>query len=384
MFGDDDFNALEAGTAYALMRHGQDRQTADLLAGLRGGGETEVHVDVHVHQDDDQTARPVNALDFSTVAMPDDMDDYIGQGPMKRQLEVYIQSAEARNAALPHILLASGYPGVGKTTLARLIAKRLSVDIWELVPPFNIYTLVEAAQRLRDRDILFIDEVHRLGGRGGEILLKVLEEKVAFMPDGDVIPLADITVIAATTEPDALLEPVLDRFKIKPYFQPYSWGELGAIAVHFAARHDCLDSIDDDLAVDIAAACRNTPRIIEEMVLAARDMELTFGRPPTSAELLEFLEVEPDGLTRVHIHYLTAMRQYFPRVDKYGEIEYVVGEAAIKQILRETKPGIQRVEAFLVERGLIDRTPRGRRLTPAGIARAEGFIAAGKGAANSG
>jgi Holliday junction DNA helicase RuvB len=390
LFDDDlddngnEFGAFDAGTAYALYRHGQDRQADRIIDGLRNQEPGEVHV--HIHNDeDDPNARPVNALDFSTVDMPEGWDDYIGQDPMKQQLAVYMASAQARGASLPHVLLASGMPGVGKTTMARLIAKTLGVKIFELVPPFNIHTLVAAAEQLDDRDILFIDEIHKLadgGKRGAEILLKVLEEKVAFMPDGEVIPLADITVIGATTDRDKLPEPVIDRFKIKPYFQPYSWSELSAIAIEFAARHRALDVVSDSLAVDVAAASRGTPRIIEEMIMAARDMSLAFKRPPTAEELLAFLEVEPDGLTRTHIHYLTAMRQYFARMTKDETIEYIVGEAAIQQILRETKQGIQRVEAFLVERGLIDRTPRGRRLTDLGIERAEEFISQGKGAAD--
>lgn len=384
---DDDFSAMEAGAAYALMRHGQDAQSAQLIQGLRGTN-PDIQIDVHVHQDDpEELARPINALDFSTVDMPEDWDDYIGQEPMKQELAVKIASAKARNAALGHILLASGYPGVGKTTMARLIAKTMGVDIWEIVPPFNIQTLVQAAQKLRDRDILFIDEIHKLtdgGVRGAEILLKVMEDKVAFMPDGEIIPLADITIIGATTDKGKLPGTVIDRFQgAKPYFQAYSWAELSMIAIDFAFRHNAADAIDNRLAVAIAAACRGTPRIIEEMILAARDMDLAFGRPPTPPELLAFLQTEPDGLTRTHIHYLTALRQYFAREAPRGEgIEYIVGEAAIQQILRETKNGIQTIEAFLVERGLIDRTPRGRRLTSLGISRAEEFIAQGKGAAN--
>ena len=380
----DHFGAADVGAAYALMRHGQDRQADRIIAGLRNV-EPEP-IEVHVRLDDeDKTARPVNALDFSTVDMPKDWDQYIGQEPMKQQIAVYLASARLRNQPFPHTLLASGMPGVGKTTLARLIAKSLGVRIFELVPPFNIYTLVKAADQLDDHDVLFIDEIHKLadgGKRGAEILLKVLEEGVAFMPDGTVVELADITVIGATTDRDKLPEPVIDRFKIKPYFQPYSWSELGAIAVEFAARHDALNIVDDDLAVDMAAASRGTPRILEEMVMAAQAMADAVGRAPTAPELLGFLEVEPDGLTRTHIHYLTAMRQYFARMTKDETVEYIVGEAAIQQILRETKPGIQRVEAFLIERGLIDRTPRGRRLTDLGIQRAEEFIALGKGAAD--
>jgi Holliday junction DNA helicase RuvB len=391
LFDDDHgFSALEAGAAYALIRHGQDAQAEQIVRGLHGGPQ-EIDLDIDVHlTPEEERARDVEPLDFTTVDMPDSWDDYIGQEPMKQQLAVKIASAKARHAALDHILLASGYPGVGKTTMARLIARSLGdVAIYELVPPFNIQTLVETALKLNDRDILFIDEVHKLadnGKRGTEILLKILEEKTAYMPDGRVIELADITIIAATTDKGRLPDTVIDRFVASggdPYFQPYSWPELSEIAVQFAHRYRALDIIDDRLAVDIAAASRSTPRIIGGMVLAARDMYLAFGRAPNTQELLAFLEVEPDGLTRTHIHYLTALRQYFAREAPRGEgVEYIVGEAAIQQILRETKPGIQRIEAFLVERGLIDRTPRGRRLTARGIARAEEFIRAGKGAAD--
>jgi holliday junction DNA helicase RuvB len=400
MFDDDGLDALEAGAMYALYRHGQDRQTQQLIAAMRQGqqrpvdDDDEVHVDldvdVHVHTDEDERGiAPVNMLDFATTDMLQDWDEFIGQEPLKKQIAVYMSSAKMRGTAMPHILLASGYPGVGKTTIARLIAKTLGVNIIELVPPFNIYTLVEAAKKLGDRDILFIDEIHKLadnGKRGAEILLKVLEERVAFLPDGEVVRLNDITVVGATTDRDKLPEPVVDRFKIKPYFQAYSLVELALISNAFADRHDLinpnLDLYNADIAVAISDACRGTPRIIEEMVLAQRDLSLHLGRCATEGELLAFLEVEPDGLTRTHIHYLTALYQYFPRMTKDETVEYIVGESAIMQILRETKQGIMRVEAFLVERGLIDRTPRGRRLTARGIQKAREFVAQGKGAAD--
>jgi len=380
----DEFDATDAmmlGTGYALFRHGQDRQAAQIVRAIQNIEPTQI--DVHVHSDEDQPGiSPINHLDFATVQMPDDWEDYIGQEPLKRQLMVYIQAAKEMDEALPHILLASGYPGVGKTTMARLIAKTMGVKIIELVPPFNMYTLVEAATQLRDKDILFIDEIHKLadsGKRGAEILLKVLEDRVAYLPNGEAVPLDDITIIGATTDKDTLPDTVLDRFKIKPYFGAYSLTDLGRIAITFADRHRALAEVEDRTAFAIADACRGTPRIIEEMVLACRAMAKALKRNPTPDELLEFLEVEPDGLTRTHIHYLTAMRQYFGRETKDGSVEYIVGEAAIQQILRETKQGIGRVERFLVERGLVDRTPRGRRLTPSGIARAEEFISVGKG-----
>lgn len=376
-------DAMLLGTGYALLRHGQDRQTEELLAGRQEQESLEVHV--HVHEDEPRDIAPVNALDFATADMPDGWDQFIGQEPLKRQLMVAITGAQKKNKPLRHVLLASGFPGVGKTTVARLIAKTMDKKIIELVPPFNIYTLVEAAKQLDDGDVLFIDEIHKLadtGKRGAEILLKIMEDHVAYMPDGQVIPLAEFTLVGATTDRDKLPDTVIDRFKVKPYFQPYTLPELGRIVMVFAFRHFAENQVPDLLALSIAKACRGTPRIIEEMVLAAQDLELTMGKTATAEELLDFLEVEPDGLTRTHVHYLTALRQYFGRESADGGWEYIVGEKAIQEVLRETSQGIGRVERFLVERGLIDRTPRGRRLTAAGLERAEECIAAGKGAAD--
>ncbi|NUS02074.1 MAG: AAA family ATPase [Nonomuraea sp.] len=382
---DHHFPAMALGTGYALYRHGQDAQAEQIINALSRQDSLPSEIHVHVSGEDERGVAPVNVLDFASVEMPSGLEDYIGQEPLKRQLMVYLNAAKAWDKRLPHMLLASGYPGVGKTTLARVMAVLTGVKIIELVPPFNVYTLVEAAQKLDDHDILFIDEIHKLadsGKRGSELLLKVLEEGVAFLPDGTAERLPDITIIGATTDRDKLPEPVVDRFKWKPYFQAYTEEELARIAIKFAYRHHVEGSVDDWLAANIAFACRGTPRIVEEMVEAAGALAITLGRNATPAELLEFLEVEPDGLTRTHIHYLTAMRQYFAREAKDGGVEYIVGEAAIKQILRETDQGIGRIERFLVERGLVDRTPRGRRLTDMGIDRAERFIAMGKGVAN--
>lgn len=379
-------DAMDAGLAYAFYRHGQDAQVEDIAEAL-AKQTRQVSVDVHI-SDEDPDLRGmgfINALDFAKVQLPDSWDDYIGQEPLKRQMSVYINEALKSGTRLPHTLYASGVPGVGKTTAARMTARSLGVDIIELVPPFNVYTLAQAAESLYDRDILFIDEIHKLsdnGKRGAEILLKILEDGVIFLPNGEVVKINDITIIGATTDKDKLPEPVLDRFKIKPYFQPYNLVELSRIAAVFTGKHDAFDAIDADLCVDLAKACRGVPRVIEEMVIAANALESTFGRPPTAQELLEFIEVEPDGMTRTHIHYITALRQFFQRVTGDGEIEYISGEATMTQLLRETKQGIGRIERFLIERGLIDRTPRGRRLTALGTARAEEFIREGKGAAS--
>lgn len=380
MHDHDGLTAMEAGAAYALLRHGQDVQTEELLAGLSGFPQ---QLDIHVHLADEEPTEAVNNLEFVDDAdILDDWDDYIGQEPLKTLMQVTIASAKTRGKRAPHMLFASGYPGVGKTTLARLVAKAMDVPIIELVPPFGIQTLVDAALKLPDKGILFLDEVHKLadsGKRGAEILLKVLEEGVAFLPTGETVVLPDITIIGATTDRDKLPEPVVDRFKRKPYFQAYSEEELARIAIVFAFKHQAQGFVDNRLAAHIALACRGTPRIAEEFIEAALDLGTVLKQPPTPEALLDFLEVEPDGMTRTHIHYVTALYQYYAREDQDGELEYIAGEATMMQMLRETKPGIGRIERFLVERGLIDRTPRGRRLTDEGIARAQEWIEAGKG-----
>lgn len=362
--GHDGLSAIQAGTAYALYRHGQDAQTREIVGALNRPQTIEV-----VQTTQPEPEPPVNAreLDVST----DEWDLFIGQDHLKRQLKVYIDSAKKRGDKLPHVLLASGFPGVGKTHMSRLIAKEMGVKIVELMPPFDVYTLVEAAKQLPSKGILFIDEIHKLadsGKRGAESLLKLLEEGFVFLPDGTKAVLPNITIIGATTDRDKLPEPVIDRFKIKPTFGPYKPEELALIAVQFAVRHWHEEEFSDEAAFCVADACRGTPRIAEEMVIAHRDLGLSLEREPTDEELLEFLDVTWDGLARQHVRYLESLFKFF-KTEKDGQVAYIGGEVAVRQMLRETSNGLNRIEAFLLERGFIDRTPRGRQLTPLGVQR---------------
>lgn len=384
---DDDFDMTDAmllGTGYAFYRYGQDRQT-EQIARIAQALANHPPLDLTREDPTEEPVEPaVNALDLTDEAtLLESWEDFIGQTPLKTRMQVHVQAAKIRDERLPHTLFASGYAGVGKTTVARLCAEAMSVRMIEMVPPFKIDAIIRATQQLQDKDILFIDEIHKLtdgvGTRGAEVLLKVLEEHWAPMPDGSATILPDITVIGATTDKDKLPDTVIDRFKIKPYFQAYTLEELVRIAIQFAYRHRAEAYVSNPLAIAISKACRGTPRVIEEMVTGARDLAEALGQSPSTTDLLEFLEVEPDGLTRTHVHYLCSLRQYFAREAKDGSVEYISGEAALQQICRETKEGIGRIERFLVERGLIDKTPRGRRLTELGIQRAEALIAIGKG-----
>lgn len=298
-----------------------------------------------------------------------DWDSFVGQEPLKAQLKMHIAASGSRCEQLDHVLLASGMPGVGKTTLARLIAQEMFSGITMLVPPFNLHTLREALEKMQVGDVLFIDEIHKLadaGKRGAEILLHIMEENTLYTPEGEVIPLGEFTLIGATTDADKLPEPLVDRFLIKPYFQPYSLAEMVQIAANFA-RYFRID-LPPEVLVAIAKASRRTPRVARELVAGARDLIEVYGHV-TPAELLAFKEVEPDGLTRQHCAYLTGMYSFFGR-ERDGIREYVAGEASMMNLLRENKTGIARIERTLIEIGLLDRTPSGRRLTPKGIARA--------------
>jgi len=299
-------------------------------------------------------------------------DQYVGQDALKKRLKISILSAKRRGERLDPVLLESGMPGVGKTTMARIIANELEANIVELVPPFKAEDVASVADQLNDGDVLFIDEVHKLadgGKRGAEILLKLLEDGTVQV-DGETIKLPDVTVIAATTDADKLPEPVLDRFKIRPHFERYTVENMVSITEVFAQRHGV--EFSDELVNTIATASRFTPRVIEGFIMAARDLEAVEEREPTPDELLEFEGVTRDGLSLKHQAYLTSLLEQ--QRHRRGVLVCEAGETLLCNLLRETRQGVQRIERYLMELGYVERTNSGRALSQAGITRAQQLV----------
>lgn len=357
-----DFDPLDIGAAWAVGGHVADRQTRQLKESFDRKQTVVI---------EEERPQLINAAEH-TLEGPQDWNSFIGQERVKVQLAVHINSALVRNEPLDHVLLASGMPGVGKTTLAHLIAKEMGSYLMKLVPPFHKDTLFEAAESLGDGDILFIDEIHKMADNGpamAENLLHMLEEGRIYTNDG-MVELANITIIGATTDAGKLPEPVIDRFVIKPHFEPYTTWDLTLITAQFAGRY--LADIDDDVLVAIAAACRQTPRVARELVMAGRDLSLHYGRSCTPEELLAFKQMEPDGMTLAHKNYLLALYRNFGRKSGRG-VEYIAGAESIRKVMRENKRGLESIERFLIEKGYLDQTPSGRRLTQEGIDKAKRY-----------
>lgn len=374
IFMDDiGFDAWDVGTVAGIagvLLDGHARKITD--------GQQVTH-DHHHHEE--ERAVTVNAAPHKGEDLT--WDQFIGQESLKQQLRIHIQSAKHRGVALEHVLLASGRPGVGKTTMGKIISQEMGGEFFMMVPPFHRDALIDAALELGDGDILFIDEIHKLADHGpaqAENLLHLMEEKAVYTPSGRV-QLADITIIGATTDADKLPETIIDRFPIKPHFEEYSYFELLLISNRFEQEHDI--ELPPDVKGAIAKASRNTPRVIRELVIAARDLiiDLNGGLPqtfdertqslyPTPRRLLNFKGLTPDGLTPTHRDYITGIYRAFGRTTNEGERIYVAGEMSLVTMMRMPKRGLARLERELIELGYIDRTPQGRQLTQKGVAAA--------------
>ncbi len=309
------------------------------------------------HRDDDTDAslRPLTLADFT------------GQEAARANLRVFIEAAKTRGDALDHVLLV-GPPGLGKTTLAQIVAREMGVNFRSTSGPVIAKGGDLAAQltNLEPRDVLFIDEIHRLNPAVEEILYPAMEDFQLDLIIGEgpaarsvKIDLAKFTLVGATTRAGLLTTPLRDRFGIPVRLNFYTAEELELI-IKRGARVLGI-GMSEDGAKEIAKRSRGTPRIAGRLLRRVRDFAIVDGADKITRQLadssLSLLEVDSIGLDIMDRRYLDMVAINFGGGP--------VGIETIAAALSEPRDAIEDIiEPFLLQQGFLQRTPRGRLLTP--------------------
>jgi Holliday junction DNA helicase RuvB len=297
---------------------------------------------------------------------PQRLSEFIGQEQARRNLGVFIAAARARKEALDHVLFV-GPPGLGKTTLAQILSRELSVNFRATSGPViaKAGDLAALLTNLEERDVLFIDEIHRLNPAVEEILYPAMEDFQLDLIIGAgpaarsvKIDLAKFTLVGATTRAGLLTNPLRDRFGIPVRLNFYSIAELEQI-VNRGARVLGI-SVTPDGANEIARRARGTPRIAGRLLRRVRDFASVAGAAaidrPVADQALAALEVDAAGLDAMDRRYLSTIA-----VNYSGG---PVGVETLAAALSEPRDAIEDIiEPYLIQCGLLQRTPRGRLIT---------------------
>jgi Holliday junction DNA helicase RuvB len=301
--------------------------------------------------------------DAERTLRPQSLDNYVGQERIKENLSVFVKAAAGRGEALDHILF-HGPPGLGKTTLAHIISREMGVQIRTTSGPVveKPGDLAAILTNLESRDVLFIDEIHRLSSVVEEILYPAMEDfKLDIIigqgPSARTIRLdiAPFTLIGATTRSGLLTNPLRERFGIIFHLEFYSIEELESIVLRSAGILDV--EIDPKGAGEIARRSRATPRVANRLTRRVRDFAQVRGDGTidleTARKALDMLDVDRYGLDGMDRKFLLTI------MEKFGGGP--VGIETLASALGEEKDTLEDVyEPFLVKEGFVDRTPRGR------------------------